>query len=178
MIQIVTKKLNLTDAMRDAAAEQFSFLDAKMGGTLRLTVERLNAHTFKLKVFYQEPHQPHGKIEVVSSDYYAGIDECAKKLKFQLHKLKNKRQRFNERLSLSEVLPTSPYPSIQEEPTEEMISSELTVPVYAMTIEEAVDQINLFQYNVMLFQTNETSTIHALVRQSDGTLKHYTGLTV
>ena len=178
MIEIISKTCRVTTPMQEAAYEHFSFLnlDERDEVTLRLTLSQVNAYTIQLKIFYQEPGVHLGKLEVLADDYYHAIEMGAKKLKLQLVKTLRKRQ-SHSKVGLGEsmmILAKEDETSAIEET--ELDIFDLKVPIYFMTLDEAIEQMLCLGYNTLMYHDGELETQCVLVRQMNGKIKRYIGI--
>lgn len=178
MIEIISKSCQVTTAMQNAVYEHFSFLklEEREVATLRLTLTEVNAYTLRLKVFYQEPGVTLGKLEVLADDYYNAVEIAAKKLKLQLSKLARKRQ-SHSKLGLGESLLNLSQETEEVEPDEPKLEiSDLKVPIYFMSLDEAIEQMTCLGYSTLMYYDGELETQCVLVRQSDDQIKRYIGI--
>ena len=178
MIEIISKTCRVTTPMQEAAHEHFSFLkfDERDEVVLRLTLSQVNNYTVQLKIFYQEPGVHLGKLEVLADDYYHAIEVAAKKLKLQLTKTLRKRH-SHSKVSLGEsmmILAKEEETSLVEE--DELDVFDLKVPIYFMTLDEAIEQMTCLGYNTLMYHDGELETQCVLVRQANGQIKRYIGI--
>lgn len=177
MIEIISKSCHVTTAMQDAAREHFGFLNLENHEEviLRLTLSQLNDYTLQLKVFYQEPGVTLGKLEVLSDDYYNAIEIASKKLKLQLSKLSRKRQ-SHSKLGLGKSLLDLSHEEEPQEDESDIEIFDLKVPIYFMSLEEAIEQMTCLGYSTLMYHDGELETQCVLVRQSNNQIKRYVGV--
>lgn len=173
MLIIKSNHFEVTESMKESANEQFSFLNEEALTHLRLKVETLNPHRIRIKAIYQAPKQPTQTIEVLTTDFYKGIEQIAKKFKARLKRQEKKIRQHRHKRALGLAL--SEIEAMERELAPKILTS-LDVPIYCLTTQEAVDQLNAYDYQVLMYHDRETDLLCTLVRQSDQSIKQYIGI--
>lgn len=169
--------------MQEFAENEFSFLNLKEREDvhLKLTVVPINDYTWQLKLFYQEPGVSLGRLEVMADDYYRAIEIATKKLNSQLKKI-NRKKTNQSKLQLGKALldcESGPIEAdeLADENRDQLIETDdLKVPIYFMSIDEALEQMNCLGYNTLMYFDDILNANCVLVRQKDNRIKRYIGV--
>ena len=166
-ILLTGRHIDLTDAIRNQVTE-------KLQRVARLVSEPAKAEVVMVVEKYRQKIEitlhTHGKLihaESVTSDLYGSLDLVVDKLERQIHRFKEKflTNRTNSRHE--EVLPhlagSKPFalPSLVK--TKKF-------PVKAMSLEDAIVQMELLDKDFFLYLDPTTSSMRVLYRRRDGSL--------
>ena len=159
--------------MQKVAQEQFGFLSSEELKHLRLKIEALNPHRIRIKVIYQKPKQKPLIMEVLTQDFYKGVDQLSKKMKHTLRRQEEKTRRRQDKLALGLAL--SEIENLEHETLCQQLK-EIEVPIYRLTQSEAMKQLDLFDERVLMYYDLDAELICTLVKQLDGSVKQYIGI--
>lgn len=167
------KNCKVTDSMRKAVESHFNLLPASDEDVLNVTIEIVHKQAVRTKVVLQTEGSYYYTATIIDDDFYTTVEVASKKIKQQIKKRKDKLTSV-EKTNLGRCFENSLTLENSEESFCE-IEKEIKVPIYTMSVEEALDQMVAFNYYVMMFTTGD-STVRTLVRQPDGGVKLYTGI--
>lgn len=173
MLQIKSHQFQVTEAMQEVATQRFNFLNPEELNHLRLKIETLNPHRLRIKAIYQKSKQKPFVMEVLTSDFYQGIEQLSKKMKTTLRRQDEKLRRRQHKISLGLAL--SEIEAMEQEALQSQIQ-EVEVPIYQLTQIEAVKQLDLFDDRVLMYYDIDLELICTLVKQEEGVIKQYIGI--
>lgn len=101
------------------------------------------------------------RAEESSNDMYLSIDHAVNKLESQLRRHHAK---LEKRIRVSELIEEAP---IYEEQTYDVVKVK-KFPVKAMTVEDAITQMELLGHDFFLFENEADSTMNVIYRRADG----------
>ena len=173
MMKLISHQFQITEAMQEAVEQQFNFLSEEELTPLRLTIEPVNPHRLRIKVVYQKTKQKPLVMEVLVQDFYQGVEQLSKKMRQALRRQENKLRRRQDKVALGLAL--SEMEALEQEELRHQLT-EVEVPIYRLTQDEAMKQLELFEYRVLMYYDLDQAFICTLVKQSDGSIKRYIGM--
>jgi len=170
-VNITFRHLESTEALklhaRDKVEHIQRYIDRPSEAHVVLHLENLEHHAdINLKA---GPFLLRGRAK--SGDMYASIDAAAEKIERQLkkHKEKLKNHKFVERPNGRAVEVRHEVFDVERAPSERVVKSS-SFKAQAMSVDEAVLQLDLMDSQFFVFQNAKDHTINVLYRRDDGNL--------
>lgn len=170
-LELQVRNFDLTDTVRDYVERKVGRMDRYLSDikATRVELERRvtrsqgEVYTAQLTLWVDSAIL---RAEEMNVDLFAAIDLASDKLHRQIERYKGKRLRRWHH-------PSKPQPGLEEEEEEEprvAIVRRKRFPVYPMTEEEAVDQLELLGHDFFLFHNADSGAVNLLYRRKDGQL--------
>ncbi len=160
--RIITKKFTLTDDVRDWIEKKLSKFDkffspeteatvalssTKIGERIELTIYR-NGSIFRS--------------EVSDKDYKCALDSAMENIERQIRK---NRTRLEKKIHVKKELFAEP--ELLEAEEEIAVAKVKRFEMHAMTVEEAILQMNLLQHNFYMFLNSDTGRYNVVYKRDD-----------
>lgn len=167
-VQLRGHNFELSEPNRQYALDKLSHLtrffeDDQISGTI--TAKKFQ-RSFKIEAMLSG-EKLRIRSEVVSEDFYTGIDIVIEKLEKQIKKHKTKLQRYHH-INVQEINTNSPENNdsvLEDEKVVRIKEVEIDKP---MDIDEAILQFEMLGHNFFIFKERETLTVNILYRRNDG----------
>jgi putative sigma-54 modulation protein len=182
-VNVSSRNIEISDALRAAAEEKIGRLARFLGG-----MERAEVHLFEetnpritdkdVCEVTLEGHGHHVRAKVAAADPFVALDSCASKLEHQLHKLKTKLQRRNHPRKVGSVhSPEEPgglaTPAGDIDHSDQSDGSVRIVrtkqfTLKPMTPEEAAMQMDLLGHDFFFFSNADSGRAGVVYRRNAG----------
>ena len=163
-IIVTGKNISVTDKIQAAIDKKFEKLGKYFADDIKATVVM---HPEKAKVKMEATITTKGAIfraEDVSQDIFDCIDIVADKLQSQMSKYKGKmlkKHKSNDSVRFELI------PEIEEEHEEGKVVKTKKFQLAPMTVDEAILQMELLQYNFFVFLNLETDSVNVVYKRQD-----------
>ncbi|MDR2105110.1 MAG: ribosome-associated translation inhibitor RaiA [Deferribacteraceae bacterium] len=172
-INIVSKGLKVTDAMRSYSEKKLARIEKYFSDTVDITVtfamQHKNSHIVEVLAHSRGLYL---KGVEAANDPYAALDLVVDKIERQVVRYKNRiGQRKHTEQSSSLRMSVYEAASVEEEKAEIIVSKDIDVK--PMTVEEAAMQMDLMNKDFFVFR-NEDGLLNVVYKRDDGNIGLFT----
>lgn len=162
-IRIITKKFTLTDDVRDWVEKKLAKFDKFFSDDTETTVALMST---KIGERVEVTIYRNGSIfrsEIADKDYKCALDTALENIERQIRK---NRTRLEKKLYVKkDAFENEALPEIEEEIS---VVKTKKFEMRAMTVDEAILQMNLLQHSFYMFLNSETGTYNVVYQRADG----------
>lgn len=165
-IEFLTKNYNASDKLKDVITKKVDRLDKFFDDDVRVKImlkEANDVQTLELTVMLDGIVM---RAEVSSGNMYDNIDLALPKLEKQIIKHRSKLMSKSKKFRIKE-LSTDYTPPAEQEKSHGVVRSK-TFELSPMTVEDAIDELELLGHNFFVFCNKGTRAVNVLYKRNDG----------
>jgi len=166
-IEITTKNYELSEKLRQITEQKLSKLDKYFEVEAKVKVsfkKEANALTTEVMLDYANKFV---RATATSDNFYDNLDIVLPKIEGQIRKY---RTRFDKHQKVRAYRESAVFETAEREQREKSIVKDKKFKLVPMTIEEAMEEMELLGHNFYVFLEAKSNTIQVLYQRNDGDL--------